>query len=171
MLKLLLVFSILASSIYAQSTMCVGSTCTATWIKCTVTNNSTNLVVSGTGCTAGNTAKAGALTQSIILFPLPANGYVKNFRIKNSTIFAGTTTLTAGLGTTATTGLFLVSATGYNLMAAVAATNISTVNPLVSGADTTAATNIVLSLTSTVQNLSSISSGAVDVWVFWSTLP
>jgi hypothetical protein len=142
------------------------------WTKCTVTNSSTNLVVSGTGCTAGSTAKAAGLTQNIVLFQLPAKGYVHNFRIKNTTAFAGTTTLLAGLGTASSPILFLVSAvTGYNLNAAVSATNLTTAIPLVTGSDTTAAVNLVLSLTSTVDNLTSISAGVVDVWILWSVLP
>ncbi len=142
-----------------------------TWIKCTVTDSTTNLVVSGTGCTAATIAKAGALTQNIPLFALPAKGYVHNYRIKTSTQFAGTATLLSGLGTTGSTDLFLVSATGYNLKTAVSNTQISTSLPLVAGSDTAAATNVVLSLTATTDNITSINAGAVDVWVMTSTLP
>lgn len=142
------------------------------WIKCTVTNSTTNLVVSGTGCTAATIAKAGALTQTIPLFVLRANGFVHNYTLKTSTAFAGTTTLLAGLGTTGTPNLFLVSAvTGYSLNAAVSATNLSTSLPLVGGSDTASASNVVLQLTSTVQNISSISAGVIDVWVLWSVRP
>lgn len=142
------------------------------WTKCTVTNSSTNLVVSGTGCTSATIAKAAALTQNIVLLALPANGYVHNFRIKTSTAFAGTTTLLGGLGTASSPNLFLVSAvTGYNLKGAVAATNLSTALPIVGGSDTSAGVNVVLSLTSTVDNVTSISAGVVDVWVLWSVLP
>lgn len=166
--------AILLLSVLAQSqTTCIGSTCmsTSTWTKCTVTSSGSNLVVSGSGCAAGSTAKASALTQSIILFPLPALGYVQKYRIKTSTAFAGTTTLTAGLGTTAQGGFFLLSATGFNLNAAVTNTNMSTAMPLVAGSDTAVATNVVLSLTSTVSNISSVSDGVVDVWVLWSVIP
>jgi len=142
------------------------------WIKCTVTNSSTNLVVSGTGCTAASIAKDAALTQTIPLFPLLANGFVHNYVIKTSTAFAGTTTLLAGIGTTGTPNLFLVSAvTGYNLNAAVAVGNLSTALPLVAGSDTASATNLVLQLTSTVQNVSSISAGIVEIWVLRSVRP
>lgn len=142
------------------------------WIKCTVTNNSTNVVVSGTGCTAATIAKTAGLTQSIPLFSLLANGYVHNYVIKSSTAFVGPTTLLAGLGTTATPNLFLISAvTGYNLKAAVSATNLSTALPLVGGSDTASATNVVLLLTTTIDFVSTISAGAVDVWVLWSVRP
>lgn len=142
------------------------------WIKCTVTNNSTNLVVSGTGCTAATIAKAAGLTQSIPLFALSANGYVISYRIKSATAFVGPTTLLAGLGTTANPNLFLVSAvTGYNLKAAVSATNLTTALQLVQGSDTASATSAVLLLTSTVDNLTTISAGVVDVYVLWSVLP
>lgn len=140
------------------------------WTKCTVTNSGANLVVSGTGCNAASTAKAAGLTQSISLFTLPANGYISAYRLKSSTAFAGTTALTSGIGTTSSPNLFLVSATGYNLKAAVSATNITTALPLIVGADTTASVDAVLSLTSTVDNLSSISAGVVDAWVLWSVL-
>jgi len=123
-------------------------------------HSSTNLAVSGTGCTAATIAKAAALTQTVPLFPLPANGFVSNYVAKSSTAFAGTTTLLAGLGTTGTPNLFLVSAvTGYNLNAAVAVGNLSTLPPLAVGSDTASATNVVLQLTSTVSNISSIQPG------------
>jgi len=142
------------------------------WIKCTVTNNSTNLVVSGTGCTAATIAKAGGLTQTIPLFPLLANGYVHNYVLKTSTAFAGTTSLLGGLGTTGTPNLFLISAvTGYNMKTAVSATNLSTALPLVGGSDTASASNVVLQLTSTIDNLTAISVGAIDIWVLWSVRP
>lgn len=142
------------------------------WIKCTITNSSTNLVVSGTGCTSATITKAAALTQTVPLFPLSANGFVSNYVVKSSTAFTGTTTLLAGLGTTGTPNLFLVSAvTGYNLNAAVAVGNLSTLPPLAVGSDTASATNVVLLLTSTVQNISSISQGSVDIWVLWSVRP
>jgi hypothetical protein len=34
-----------------------------------------------------------------------------------------------------------------------------------------AGTNVILALTSTVDNLSSISTGAISIWLTWSTLP
>ncbi len=142
------------------------------WIKCTVTNDSTNLVVSGAGCTAATIAKTAGLTQAIPLFPLLANGFVHNYVLKTSTAFAGTTTLLAGVGTTGTPNMYLVSAvTGYNMNAAVSATNLSTALPLVGGSDTASATNAVLQLTSTVDLLTSISAGVVDVWVLRSVRP
>lgn len=142
------------------------------WIKCTVTNSSTNVVVSGTGCTSATIAKAAALTQSVPLFPLSANGFVHNYVIKSSTAFVGPTTLLSGLGTTASPNLFLVSAvTGYNLKAAVSATNLTVALPLVAGSDTASATNAVLLLTTTVDNVSTISAGVVDVWILWSVRP
>jgi len=128
--------------------------------------------VSGTGCTAATIAKAAGLTQSIPLFALSANGYVISYRIKSATAFVGPTTLLAGLGTTANPNLFLVSAvTGYNLKAAVSATNLTTALQLVQGSDTASATSAVLLLTSTVDNLTTISAGVVDVYVLWSVLP
>ncbi len=174
-MRTLLLFSVCAASCLAQYTPAVNTpagSAVPIWTKCTVTNNSTNLVVSGTGCTAATIAKAGGLTQTIPLFPLLANGFVHNYVVKTSTAFAGTTTLLGGIGTTGTPNMFLVSAvTGYNMNAAVSATNLSTALPLVAGSDTASATNVVLQLTSTVDLLSSISSGALDVWILWSVRP
>lgn len=175
-LKLLLV---LLLAFRASAQVCVGALCVPAtgygypaWTKCTVTNSTTNLVVSGTGCTPATIAKAGALTQTIPLFVLPANGFVHNYTLKTSTAFAGTTTLLAGLGTTGNPILFLVSAiTGFDLNAAVAAGNLSTLPPLAVGSDTASATNVVLSLTATVFNISAISAGVVDIWVLWSVRP
>lgn len=142
-----------------------------TWIKCAITSSSTNLVVSGNGCIASTTAKAAALTQNIVLFQLPANGHVSQYRLKTSTAYAGTTTLTAGLGTASSTDFYLVSATGYNLKTAVSATNLTTAAPIATGSDTASAVNVVVSLTSTIDNISSISAGAVNVWVLKSVVP
>lgn len=170
----LFLFCVLISGLNAQEVVHYLSTGNPfpVWIKCTITNSSTNLVVSGTGCTAATIAKAAALTQSIPLFQLPAGGYVHSFRIKSATAFAGTTTLLAGLGTASTPNLFLVSAvTGYDLNAAVTNTNLTLALPLVVGSDTAAAVNVVALLTSTVSNISSISAGSVDVSVLWSKLP
>jgi len=176
MLHLIGLFFLLAFSAFGQSGMLtynpVNPGAVPMWIKCTVTNSTTNLVVSGTGCTAASIAKAAGLTQSIPLFPLLAKGFVHDFYIESTTAFVGTTTLLGGLGTTDSPNLFLVSAvTGYNLKTAVSATNHTTLKPLVVGSDTSAATNVVLALTSTVDLLTSISAGVVDVYVLRSVRP
>jgi hypothetical protein len=65
-------------------------------IKCTATISSTNIVISGTGCTAGSTALSSSsnasaeTTQDIALFTLPANSILTHIKMKHSTAFAGT---------------------------------------------------------------------------------
>ena len=116
-------------------------------------------------------ARAAGLTQSVTLFQLPANSDLLRYRYKTSTACTGTTTLFVGLGTAASPGLFLVSATGYDLKAAVADTNISVALPLVS-IGTAAATNIVASLTATVDNLTAVANGcAFTAWITSGVLP
>lgn len=149
------------------------------WSKYTVTAiaNGVSSCANANGCWQVNSgtpvAKTAGLTQSVALFQLPANGYVEAFRIKSGTACTGTTTLLTGLGTASSANLFLVSAvTGYNLMAAVSATNISTALPLVVGSDTTAAVNVVASLTATVSNIDQIVAGcAFTVYALWGLLP
>lgn len=146
------------------------------WVKVTVTNSSTNFTVTCAGpvsftgiCGTSPVAKAGAVTQSVTLFTPATNFVIDNCIIKSATAFTGTTTLTATLGITGSlTGC--VSA-AYDLMAAVATANrgIPTVVPSVASFNGTDA--VILALTSTIQNISSISAGSVVIWVKVVFLP
>jgi hypothetical protein len=146
------------------------------WVKITVTNSSTNLTVTCAGpvsltgvCGTSPVAKAGATTQSVTLFTPATNFVVDNCIIKTATAFTGTTTLTATLGITGSlTGCVSVA---YDLMAAVAVGNraIPTVIPSIASFNGTDAA--ILALTSTVQNISSISAGSVVIWVKLVFLP
>ena len=120
--------------------------------------NGTNGCANANGCWQVNGVlgenKTAGVTQSVTLVQLPAGGFVQSFRIKSVTACTGTTTLLAGLGTATSADYFLVSAvTGYNLKAAVSATNYTTALPLLTGSTTSAAVNLVASLTSTVENI------------------
>ncbi len=149
------------------------------WNKYTVTAiaNGANGCANANGCWQVNGVlganKSAALTQSVTLAGLPANGYVSEYRIKSATACTGTTTLLTGLGTASTPNLYLVSAsTGYDLQAAVSATNLTMSLPIAAGSDTTAAVNLVASLTATVDNIDQIAAGcSFAVWVLTSTLP
>jgi len=135
--------------------------------KWSIANSSTNLTITNQAGTVVTTAKAAATTQSLTIFALPAKAMVLSCVVKSTTAFTGTTTLTATLGITGT--LTACISTPFDLMAAVSNTNFSVAlpAPIVSYAGT----NLILALTSTVQNISSISAGAVDVTITWQVLP
>ena len=135
--------------------------------KYSVANSSTNFLITTPSGSTSTVAKAGATTQSVTVFALPAKAMVLSCVVKSTTAFTGTTTLVATLGITGT--LTACISTPFDLMAAVSNTNFSVAlpAPIVSYAGT----NLILALTSTVQNISSISAGAVDVTITWQILP
>src|SRR5205814_582235 len=149
------------------------------WSKYVVTAlaNASGGCVNANGCWQVNGVlganKSAALTQSVTLFSLPANGFLADYRIKSATACTGTTTLLTGLGTTSTPDLYLVSAaSGYDLQAAVSATNFTVSAPVAVGSDTTAAVNVVASLVSTGSNITAVAAGcSFTVWTLISTLP
>lgn len=114
--------------------------------------------------------KAAALTQDVVLFPLPAKGHVTDWRIKTATACTGATTINTGMGTTGNNVLF--RARTYNMITAVSATNLSNGPTAATGSDMHATTNIVASLITTVENVDQIVAGcAVDFWVYHGVLP
>ncbi len=136
--------------------------------KWTVANSTTNLqITQPTGATS-LVAKAAAVTQSVTLFALPAKALVLSCVVKSTTAFTGTTTLVATVGITGT--LTACVSTPFDLKAAVSATTFSVAlptTPIVSYAGT----NLILALTSTIDNITSISAGVVDVTITWQVLP
>lgn len=115
---------------------------------------------------------AAGLTQDVTVFQLAANGTVEGVRLKTAVAFAGTTTLTGTLGT-ATNNLFFLTAT-YDLKAAVSATNFTPATGYAAnlGSTTAAAVNVVLGVTSTVNNINLLTAAkSVDVWVRVAGLP
>lgn len=139
------------------------------WEKITVANSGSNFTVTcvpaTTNCGTATVAKAAALTQSVTLYALPANGYIAACpQIKTTTVFAGTpATLTATLGTTESATFFLSSL--YNLLTAASNTNFAPATGLCPGLGSTtrAGTNILMNLIATVGNVSTISGGVVEV--------
>jgi len=160
-------------------TTCAPSAAVPIWTTYTVLAiaNGVNGCANANGCWQVNGTlganKAAAMTQSVVLFQLPANGFLSQFRIKSITACSGTTTLLTGLGTASSTDFYKVSAsTGYDLEASVSNTNITTVAPVAVGADTVAAVNVVSSLTSTVANIDQVVTGCSwKVSVLTGTLP
>jgi len=136
--------------------------------KWTVANSGSNFLITNPDATTSTVAKAAATTQSVTVFALPANAKVLACDIKTGTAFTGTTTLTGTVGVTGNlTGCI---STPFDLKAAVADTNLASAlltTPIVS----IAGTNAILALTSTVDNLSSVSAGSVTVWLTWVKLP
>lgn len=168
----LVIALLFASFAFSQSTPAVNIPLTSTTqvfsSKWSVANSSTNLTITNLAGTVVTTAKAAATTQSLTIFALPAKALVLSCVIKSTTAFTGTTTLTATLGITGT--LTACVSTPFDLKAAVANTNFSVAlpaTPIVSYAGT----NLILALTSTIDNISSISAGAVDVTITWEVLP
>lgn len=114
--------------------------------------------------------KAAGLTQDVTLFQLPARGHIGNWRIKTATACTGATTIKTGLGTTGNNVLF--RALTYDLMAAVSDTNLTNGPTAGAGSDTHAATNIVASVITTVENIDQVASGcAIDFYLSWAVLP
>ncbi len=143
-----------------------------TWQRINVASSSSNFAVTcvptTTNCGTASVAKAAALTQSVTLYTLPANAFVDSCVVKSTTAVAGTTTLTATLGVTG--ALTSCVSTPFDLNAAVSNTNVASISPT-APVLSVAGTSLILALTGTVSNLSSISAGAISVWVKLSVLP
>jgi len=146
------------------------------WQKITVSNSGSNLTVAcvptTTNCGTATVAKAAATTQSVTVYTLPANGYVLGCpQVKTTTAFTGTTTLTSTLGVTGALTFFF--STVFDMKAAVSATNFAPSNNicLAQGSTTRSSIAVILALTSTVENISSISAGVVEVQIPITVLP
>ncbi len=116
-------------------------------------------------------AAIAGLTQALVLFQLPAGGFVHGARLKSRVACSGATTITVSLGVTGNVTFFVSSL--YDLIAAVADTNFSTTLAAgAAGSTTNAAINVVAGLTTTVQNIDAIANGcSFDAWVHWASLP
>jgi hypothetical protein len=132
--------------------------------KWTIANSGANFLITNPDGTTSTIAKAAAITQSVTIFALPAKSIVYSCLAKTDTAFLGTTTLTATLGVTGSLTGCISGA--YDMKAAVSNTNLSIAlptTPIISWAGT----NLILALTSTIDNLSSISTGAIEIQVAW----
>lgn len=136
--------------------------------KWVVANSTTNLQITNPDGTTSLVAKAAATTQSLTFFTLPANAVIESCLLKTTTAFTGTTTLTATAGITGS--LTACVSAAYDLKAAVSNTNLSTPIAIIP-TPSIASTAAVLALTSTVDNISSISAGSVTIWMKWYVLP
>jgi len=128
-----------------------------------------------TGCWQVNGAlganRAAALTQDVVLFQLPSNGFITDASLKTAVACTGATTALSGLGTASNNVIY--RAQTYDIAAPVSATNFSDAITT-AGRDTTAAENVVASLATTaaVQYVNTLAAGcAVDYSVLWGVLP
>lgn len=104
-------------------------------------------------------------TATVPLFTLPAGAHVVSARQKHSQAFAGTsiTDMSCVVGKAGTTNWLL---TDLDIDAAVADTTLVQVNghPTTSGH---AAVAIIATIGSTGANLSALTAGSVDIWIYY----
>lgn len=137
--------------------------------KWLVANSTTNLLITQPTAATSTVAKAAATTQSVSLTTPAARFQILTCTIKSTTAFVGTTTLTATVGITGSlTGCI---ATPFNLLTAVSNTQFSVALPTTPVMSFNGTDSIILALTSTVQNISAISAGALEVDITWTILP
>lgn len=172
----ILLAALIASLSFAQSTPPVNvamSSLTSPAIpmtcRYTVSNSGVNLAVfDACAGTTTNIAKAAATTQSVTLFTIPAKGQILSCTSKTVTAFVGPTTLTSTVGVTGS--LTGCDATVFNLKTAVGNTQLSVALPA-TPVLSYAGVAVVLALTTTIDNVTTISAGSVDVIITWQVLP
>lgn len=124
----------------------------------------------GSGGTTGpGAAVTAGLTQSVPLWWISPKYKIVSTEMRTTTAFTGTTTLTATLGDSVGGGTIYSQSTPYNLQTAVGNTNFQDFTPNTSAS--LAGSNLVLSLTSSVNNLTSISAGVLRVTFCVASVP
>ena len=112
---------------------------------------------------------AGALTNDIQLFSLPARGTIHAVVVKHSASFTGgaiaTYTLSVGI-----TGTLAKYASAFNVFQAPGNTVLQSSGGTFTE-NTVAATSVRVAATSTGANLSAATAGSATIWVLTSTLP
>lgn len=113
---------------------------------------------------------ASSTVNDIELFQLPAKGVIHKVVIKHTTAFSGTVTYNLSVGTsgnlTKYVSLFDVKQAVSGILFALGATSVN-----ISPENFSASTSIRVSAVSTVNNLSSATQGAADIYVLTSQLP
>jgi hypothetical protein len=142
--------------------------------RVTKTTNGTRGCATANGCWEVNgvspVAAAAGLTQDIVLVALPANWQVTDWSIKSGVACTGATTALTGLGDTES-NVFFRAAT-YDIAAAPGVTNLTTGPTAGAGANTSAATNLLASVVTTIANVDQLVAGcSFDVHVLHGVKP
>lgn len=103
------------------------------------------------------------LTKDITLFNLPKRGIIMYVGIKERTAFAGTTTLTVSVGNSGSTTAFTAA---VSVKGAVADAKEQETAPMKSVND--AAQDILARFTATVDNLTALTQGVVEIQVLYT---
>jgi hypothetical protein len=135
--------------------------------------NTVNGCTNATGCWQINGVlganKTNGLTQDVVLFQLPAKGYVTDTRITGVAACTGTTTALSGLGTATNTVYY--QAQTYNIAPGPGDTNFSDVTAA-RGSTNKAAVNVVASLITTGTNVNTLVAGcSISYEISYSVLP
>jgi len=144
------------------------NTCFVLTLGVNVGTTKWTLDVNHSGSPADILALAAGLTQDVPIYFVGAKYKIPKTSVKTTTAFAGTATLTASIGDSVGGATFYDS-TNYNLQAAVSNSNFRDASPNTSA--TWAGSNLQLHVISTVQNISSINAGAMDVTLCVSSIP
>jgi len=137
--------------------------------------NGTNGCTNANGCWqvngVYNSIKTAGLTQDVVLFQLPAKGFVTQMRMATAVACTGATTALSGLGVTGNNVRY--RAQTYDIMAAVTDTNTTDQISLTgAGSGSKVAINVLASLITTVANVDQLVTGCrVDYWLLWGVLP
>lgn len=106
-----------------------------------------------------------ALTNAVTLLSLPSKGIVHYAWMNITQAFSGTTTLTLSLGPSGSLTKYIAASTAL-ATGSTSGVNLTSVLPeSVSGS-----TNVQVNATATIQNLSSLTQGSVDIYLLISTL-
>ena len=108
---------------------------------------------------------AGAFTEDVEVYSLPAGGVIHGVKLKHSTAFSGTVaSFTVSIGIS---GDLAKYATAFDVFQAVADTTFQLTNTFGSE-DHGSPTSIRIAATSTVGNVVDPNAGSVDVWLLVS---
>lgn len=115
---------------------------------------------------------AGAASESVTLFSLPARGVIHGFYMKHSTAFSGggIADYTLEIGISGDTVKYMTAFDVFQAVADTAAARSGPATALELEAHT-AATNILLTARCASGNVSAATAGSVDIWVLVSKLP
>lgn len=112
------------------------------------------------------TLQTAAITNNVAVMTLAAREVVHYALFRVTTAFSGTTTLTLSLGITGSVAKYVTAQTALSTSVL---NGVSLSTPVVESASAT--TNLNLDAIATVQNLSSLSQGSIDIFVLTSILP